>query len=98
MADASVVLYYVAVLDRVRWKYDFGRMYRIVLLDLGHLSQTVYLVGAALGLGVAFTAATRDEPIEMALRCRPHHDIVLGATAVGVKETDDAVAGAFVPM
>lgn len=98
MAEGSVMLYYVAYMTRVRWKYDFGRVYRVLLLDLGHLSQTVYLTATALGLGVAFTAATRDEPIEMALGCKRHDETVLGATAIGVKATSDPITGAFVPI
>lgn len=83
IGSAAVVLCYVAVLDRVRWKYDTTRTYRMLQMDVGHLSQTTYLVATAMGLGVGFSAALRDELLERELGCDPNRDIVLGLTALG---------------
>ncbi|MCP2165540.1 SagB family peptide dehydrogenase [Goodfellowiella coeruleoviolacea] len=80
---APALLVYTGVLDRTRWRYDTARAYRVVQMDVGHLSQTAYLIATAMGLGVGFTAALRDELVEEALGCDPHHEIVLGLTAIG---------------
>lgn len=53
-AAAACLLLYTAVPQRTVWKYASSRAYRALLLDLGRLSQTVYLVATALGLGAFF--------------------------------------------
>lgn len=83
VGSAAVVVYYVAILERIRWKYDTARTYRMLQMDVGHLSQTAYLVATAMGLGVGFSAALRDELIERALGVDPNEEIVLGLTALG---------------
>jgi SagB-type dehydrogenase family enzyme len=83
VGDAPLVLTYTAVLERTRWRYDTSRAYRVVQMDVGHLSQTAYLVATAMGLGVGFTAALRDELVEQALGCDAYHEAVLGMTVVG---------------
>lgn len=83
IGSAAVVVYYIAVLERIRWKYDTARTYRMLQMDVGHLSQTAYLVATAMGLGVGFSAALRDELIEREIGCDPNHEIVLGLTALG---------------
>ncbi len=80
---APLVLAYTAVLERTRWRYDTSRAYRVVQMDVGHLSQTAYLVATAMGFGIGFTAALRDELLEQALRCDAYHEVVLGMSAVG---------------
>jgi SagB-type dehydrogenase family enzyme len=82
--EAACLLLYAAVLDRSVWKYPSSRVYRALLLDAGHLSQTVYLVATALGLGAFFTAATRDEPVEEALGLSWTEEVFLGVTGIGV--------------
>jgi SagB-type dehydrogenase family enzyme len=83
-ADAAVLLVYTAMLERNVWKYPNARSYRAPLIDLGHLSQTVYLVAAGLELGAFFTAATRDEPVEEALGIDWRSEILLGVTGIGI--------------
>jgi len=83
VGDAPLVLAYTAVLERTRWRYDTSRAYRVVQMDVGHLSQTAYLVATAMGLGVGFTAALRDELVERVLGCDAYHEAVLGMTVVG---------------
>ncbi|GGP59951.1 SagB family peptide dehydrogenase [Saccharothrix coeruleofusca] len=80
---APLVLAYTAVLERTRWRYDTSRAYRVVQMDVGHLSQTAYLVATALGFGIGFTAALRDELVELALGCDAYHEVVLGMSALG---------------
>lgn len=83
-ASAGCLLLYAAVLERTVWKYPSARAYRALLLDAGHLSHAVYLTATALGLGVFFTAATRDEPVERALGLSWEGEVFLGLSGVGV--------------
>jgi SagB-type dehydrogenase family enzyme len=95
---AAAIVVYTAVLDRSRWKYDFGRALRFVLVDLGHVSQTVYLAATALEIGVGFAGALRDEPIEKALGCDPDREMVLGLTALGRPEVRDPLRAALADL
>jgi SagB-type dehydrogenase family enzyme len=90
LRTAGVVLLYTASLDRVAWKYLQGRTYRTLFMELGHFSQTAYLTGAALGLGVVFTAAIRDTAVEALLGLDWRHEIPCGVTVVGVPAPAEA--------
>lgn len=80
-ALAQVLLLYTARYERSFWKYRRNpRAYRVVQLDLGHLSQTLYLMCADLGLGAFFTAACNEVDIEKALGI---DGIAEGAVAIG---------------
>jgi SagB-type dehydrogenase family enzyme len=85
VADASALLFYTSIRARSAWKYDMGRALRALLLDVGHLSQTVYLLATALGARVTFTAALRDELVEELLGCDAIQEIVLGASVIGTE-------------
>ncbi len=60
MATAAVVLVLSAVFGRSRWRYR-ERAYRYVLLEAGHISQNIYLVATALGLGTCAVGAFHDQ-------------------------------------
>lgn len=83
VADASAVFIMTAVFPRVLWKYRFARSYRVVLLDAGHLCQTLCLVATWLGLAPFCTAALRDTLIEKELGLDGIRESVLYLTAVG---------------
>ena len=83
VADAATVLCYVSSFGRNAWKYDNPRSYRVLLLDVGHLNQTLLLTATALGMRATFTAALRDELIERHLGIEPATELVIGCTAVG---------------
>lgn len=82
--NCGVLFFYTAVLERTAWKYRMGRVYRSLYTELGHISQTSYLVGTSLGLGVFFTAATRDESVEAALGLDWSQEVLLGLNGFGV--------------
>jgi SagB-type dehydrogenase family enzyme len=94
VADASALIFYTSVRARAAWKYEMGRALRALLLDVGHLSQTVYLLAAALGVRVTFTAALRDEMVEELLGCDPVQEIVLGTSVLGTDPTGPSSADA----
>lgn len=82
-ADSGCVVFYTSVLARSMWKYSTPRTYRMLHIDVGHLSQTMYLLGAALGLGATFTAAIQDEKLEGLLGIDGAHETVMGCTVIG---------------
>ena len=62
--DAPVLVVMVARFDRLFWKYRrHAKAWRVVHLDVGHLSQTMYLSATELGLGAFVTAAINDGEI-----------------------------------
>ncbi len=85
VGDAGALLIYTSVIERNQWKYPASRTYRVLLMDVGHLSQTVYLLATALGLNITFTAALRDELVEELLGCDPANELVLGMSVIGTR-------------
>jgi len=70
--DAPVMVVMVARFDRLFWKYRrHTKAWRVVHLDVGHLSQTAYLSATELGLGCFVTAAINDRVVERALALPP---------------------------
>jgi SagB-type dehydrogenase family enzyme len=67
MAHATFIL--TARFDRSHWKYRrHQKAYASILMDAAHLSQTLYLVAAELGLGGAFvTLAVNARDIDQRL-------------------------------
>lgn len=92
VGDSQLVLFYTSYLPRHRWKYRSDRGYRILLLDAGHLSQTVYLLATALGLRMTFIAAIRDELVEEALGVDPGVEFVVGCAVIGTSPVVPATA------
>ncbi|WP_165974476.1 SagB family peptide dehydrogenase [Nonomuraea deserti] len=83
VSDSGCVVFFTCVLARSTWKYSTARTYRMLNLDVGHLSQTVYLLATALGLGVTFTAAIQDEALEDLLGIDAAHELVMGCSVIG---------------
>jgi putative peptide maturation dehydrogenase len=68
-SSAQVVFVLTARFERNFWKYrDHDKAYAAVLMDAGHLSQTLYLVCAELGLGAFVAGAINDATIDERLR------------------------------
>ena len=79
-ANVPVLVVMTARFDRLFWKYRrHAKAWRVVHLDVGHLSQTMYLSAADLGLGAFVTAAINDREIETALGLVPMQE---GAIAI----------------
>ncbi|TQC43049.1 SagB/ThcOx family dehydrogenase [Rhodococcus sp. WS4] len=83
LANCSALIIYTAVLARTRWRYGHSRAYRDILVELGHVSQTVLLTAAALGLGAVTATAMRDDLIESILGCDLVAEPALAVTAIG---------------
>lgn len=83
LVDAPALLIYTAVLERTRWRYPTLRAYRDVLIELGHVSQTVLLTATSMGLGAVTATAVCDEALERMLGVDPAAEPTLAVTAVG---------------
>lgn len=83
LVDAPALLIYTAVLERTRWRYPTLRAYRDVLVELGHVSQTVLLTATSMGLGAVTATAVCDEHLERMLGLDPAAEPTLAVTALG---------------
>lgn len=81
-APLKVIL--VTRVERNFWKYrNHAKAYRAVLLDVGHLSQTFYLLATEAGLPAFVTAAVNEIDIERALGLDPLKDMVVAVCGCG---------------
>lgn len=63
--SAHVLFLLTARFARNHWKYRYHQhAYATMLLDVGHLSQTLYVVATELGLGAYFTAAVNTALVD----------------------------------
>ncbi|GAB2500485.1 putative peptide maturation dehydrogenase [Arenimonas alkanexedens] len=82
--DAPVLAIMTARFDRLFWKYrGHAKAWRVAHLDTGHLSQTMYLAAADLGLGAFVTAAINDVDIARALDLPPLREAALAVVGFG---------------
>ena len=66
-ADAHALVVMAPRFARNFWKYrNHAKAYRVCILDVGHLSQTLLLTATELGLGAYITAAINEVDIERA--------------------------------
>ncbi|HEY0659759.1 MAG TPA: putative peptide maturation dehydrogenase [Lysobacter sp.] len=79
-ADAHVLVLLSPRFDRTFWKYrHHAKGYRVVALEGGHLSQTLYLAATDVGLGAFITGAINEVQLEQAFGLDP---ISQGALAI----------------
>lgn len=90
-ATAHVAFILAARFYRTFWKYrHHAKAYRAIVLDAAHLTQTLFLVAAELGLGAFITAAFNEVEVEEALGLDPYVEgpIVVCGTGVRLAEGD----------
>lgn len=79
--DAHVQVLYVSRMPRTFWKYrNHMKAYRAITLDVGHLSQMLYLAAAERGLAAFITAAVNEIDIEREFGLDPMQE---GVVAMG---------------
>lgn len=70
--------------ERNFWKYrNHAKAYRATILDVGHLSQTLYLAATELGLAAFITAAINEGDIEDAFGLDPMEQGVMSVSGFG---------------
>lgn len=85
-ADAHVLCVLVPHFRRSYWKYrNHAKAYRVCILDVGHLSQTLQLSAVEQGLGSFITAAINEVDIERALGLNHWEDGPLAVCGLGIR-------------
>jgi len=82
---AAFVVFMTAVFGRTRWKYDYARAYRAVLIEAGHLCQTFCLSATRLGAAPFCTMAFADSKIERALGIDGISESAIYVTGAGLR-------------
>jgi putative peptide maturation dehydrogenase len=88
-ANVPVMVVMTARFDRLFWKYRrHTKAWRVVHLDVGHLSQTMYLSAADLGLGAFVTAAINDRLVEPTLGLKPMQEGAIAIVGFGPRAAE----------
>lgn len=82
-ANASAMVFFTAVFERILWRYPYPRAYRAALIESGHLCQTFCLTATRLGLAPYSVLALADSIIEQDLGIDGITEAVLYAAGVG---------------
>ena len=83
-ADAHVLVALAPRFARNFWKYrNHPKAYRVAILDVGHLSQTLLITATELGLGSFITAAINEVDIERAFGLTSYVDGPLAVCGFG---------------
>lgn len=88
VAEAGVIFLCTAFLPRTAWKYDYSRVSRAVISEIGYTGQSAFLTATWLKLGAFTTAALRDEIFEEMLGLDPKREPVFSVTGAGHLETN----------
>jgi SagB-type dehydrogenase family enzyme len=83
--EASALVFFTAVFERTRWRYNGPRAYRAVTIEAGHVCQTFCLTATWLGLAPFCSMALADSAIERALGIDGITESVLYAAGVGTR-------------
>lgn len=87
-ANAHCLVVMVPRFDRTFWKYRrHAKGYRVVTLEAGHLSQTLYLSATDLGLGAFITGAINERHLERGLGLDPIRQGALAVCGFGWRAT-----------
>ena len=91
-ANAPVMVVLAATYQRSFWKYrNHAKAYRALVLDAGHLSQTLYLSATDLGLGAFVTAAINERQIETMFDLDAHRSGVIAVCGFGQRSETLAI-------
>jgi SagB-type dehydrogenase family enzyme len=91
VAEAPVVFLLAANMPRIRWKYG-ERSYRCVHLDIGHLSQSMYLVATALDLNLCAVLGYLDDMVNNLMQLDGKNEFIVLTVGLGHKPYRDACA------
>lgn len=85
VATSAVTFFWVAVLERMYWRYS-ERSYRYLHLDAGHVCQNLYLAAEAADCGVCAIAAFDDELLNDALGVDGETQFAIYVASLGKRE------------
>lgn len=63
VGQSGVTFVFAAVPYRTEWRYDFSS-HRIMLMDVGHMCQNMYLAAEAMGLGACSIASYEQDQVD----------------------------------
>lgn len=87
--DVPVMVVMVARFDRLFWKYRrHAKAWRVAHLDVGHLSQTMYLSATELALGCFVTAAINDREIGRVLSLSMPREAAIAVVGFGERAAE----------
>jgi len=90
-SDAHVLVMPTSRFARNFWKYrNHAKAYRALILDVGHLSQAMYLAATELGLAAFITAAINEVDIEQAFGLDPLEEGPLAVCGFGIRAAQKA--------
>ena len=90
-ADAHVLVVLAPRFDRTFWKYrNHAKAYRVIALEAGHLSQTLYLSATEAGLGAFVTGAVNEVALEQAFGFDPMRTGVVAVCGFGWRSEEMA--------
>ncbi|WP_267116641.1 putative peptide maturation dehydrogenase [Xanthomonas sacchari] len=97
-SDAPVMLVLTTRFARSFWKYRrHAKAYRATILDVGHISQTLYLSATELGMGAFVTSAINELDIEAWLGLDPMEEGVMAICGFGWR-ADQMQTSEFDPL
>jgi putative peptide maturation dehydrogenase len=89
LLNAHVFVIPVSRFHRNFWKYrNHAKAYRALILDVGHLSQTMYLAATELGLAAFVTAAVNEIDIEGAFGLDQLEEGPLAICGLGIRSRE----------
>jgi len=90
IGGAHVIFALVARFDRYFWKYqNHSKAYKVISMDAAHLTQTLFLVSAQLGLGAFVTGAINDRFAEELFEIDDANHGVMAVCGCGVPARED---------
>ena len=84
VGQAAVSFVWVAVVERMRWRYC-ERSYRYLHLDAGHVCQNLYLAAEAIGCGACAIAAYDDDLLNQLVGADGEELFAIYAASLGKK-------------
>lgn len=81
-----VIIFLVAVLERVTWKYNDPNAYRVVMIEAGHIAQNIMLAGTDNNLSACPTAALNHTEISTLLNLKEITQTPIYAILIGEPE------------
>jgi SagB-type dehydrogenase family enzyme len=82
-ANASAMVFFTAVFERILWRYPYSRAYRAALVEAGHVCQTFCLTATWRGLAPYCIMGLADSLIEQDLGIDGISESVLYGAGVG---------------
>ncbi len=82
IGQAAVTFIWAAIPYRMEWRYDIAA-HKVILLDVGHVCQNLYLACEAIGAGTCAVAAYHQERMDQLLRIDGQDEFTIYLAPVG---------------